>query len=76
MLEAILKVKPDRVNNNYKTGEDTNSHMIKHLVEANHTTVKLRNFAVLNSGYRHRKFKSKVSIEFFIKHNRNLLNDI
>ena len=35
--------------------------MINHSVEDNHTTVTLRNFAILNSGYRHRKFKSKVS---------------
>ena len=46
---------------NEHSGKDTNSHMFKHSIAANHPTVTLDNFTVLSSGYRNRKFKRKVS---------------
>ena len=52
----------ERVNDH--NGKDINIHMFKHLIEANHPTVTLDNFIVLNSGYH----------KCFIKHNRPSLN--
>ena len=62
----------ERVNEH--SGKDINSHMFKHSMAANHSTVTLDDFTVLRSGYHNRKFKKKVSESLFIKQNRPTLN--
>ena len=62
----------ERVNEH--SGKAINSDMFKHSIAANHPTVTLDDFTVLSSGYRNRRFKSKVSESLFIKQNKSTLN--
>ena len=62
----------ERVNEH--SGKDINSHMFKHSMAANHSTMTLDDFTILRSGYRKRKFDIKISESLFIKHNRPTLN--
>ena len=55
-------------------GRDKNSHMHLHSVNSNHAFVTLNHFTFLNSGYKHNKFKWKISEALFIKSNRPNLN--
>ena len=59
---------------NEYNGEDLNLHIIKHLIEAGHSTVTLDVFLVLSSVYHQNKFKRKVSKSVSIKHNKSSLN--
>ena len=62
----------ERVNEHSR--KDINSHMFKHSMAANHSTLTLDDFTVLSSGYCNRKFKRKVSESLFTKQNRPTLN--
>ena len=55
-------------------GKDKNSHMHQHSVNSNHAFVTLNDFTFLNSGYKHNKFKRKISEALFMKSNRPNLN--
>ena len=48
--------------------------MQQHSVNSNHAFVTLDDFILLNSGYKHKKFKKKISEALFIKSNRLDLN--
>ena len=52
-------------------GRDKNS---QHSVNSNHAFVTLNDFTFLNSGYKHSKFKRKISEALFMKSNRPNLN--
>ena len=54
--------------------KDKNSHVYQHSVNSNHALVTLDDFTILNSGYKHNKFKRKISEALFIKSNRPNLN--
>ena len=47
-------------------GKDKNSHVYQHLVNSNHALITLNDFTILNSGYKHNKFKRKISEALFI----------
>ena len=48
--------------------------MYQHAVNSNHALVTLYDFTILNSGYKHSKFKKKISEALFIKSNRPNFN--
>ena len=54
--------------------KDKNSHVYEHSVNSNHALVTLDDFTIVNSGYKHNKFKRKISEALFIKSNRPNLN--
>ena len=54
--------------------KDKNSHVYQHSVNSNHALVSLDDFAILNLGYTHNKFKRRISEALFIKSNRPNLN--
>ena len=47
-----------------------NSHVFQHSVNSNHDLVTLDDFTSLHLGYKHNKFKRKISEASFIKSNR------
>ena len=55
-------------------GRDHHSHLVKHVVEANHIPVTTNNFTILNSGYRNNKRKRKIAEALMIKELRPSLN--
>ena len=55
-------------------GKDKNSHVYQHPMNSNHALVTIDDFTILNSGYKHKKFKRKISEALFIKSNRSNLN--
>ena len=56
-------------------GNDKNSHAFQHSVNSNRAFVTLDDFTVRNLGYKHSKFKRKISAAVFIKrNNRTNLN--
>ena len=55
-------------------GKDKNSHVYQQSVNSNHALVTLDDFAILNLGYKHNKFKRKISEALFIKTNRPNFN--
>ena len=50
--------------------KDKNSYVYQHSVNSNHALVTLDDFTILNLGYKHKKFKRKISEALFIKSNR------
>ena len=54
--------------------KDKNSHVYEHSMNSNHALVTLDDFTIVNSGYKHNKFKRKISEALFIKSNRPNLN--
>ena len=55
-------------------GKDKSSHVYQRSANSNHALVSLDDFTILNLGYRHNKFKRKISEALFIKSNRPNLN--
>ena len=53
-------------------GKDKNLHVYQHSMNSNHALVTLDGFTVLNSGYKHSKFKRNISEALFINSNRDL----
>ena len=52
------------------TEGNTRIHMFQHSVNSNHDLVTLDDFTSLHLGYKHNKFKRKISEASFIKSNR------
>ena len=55
-------------------GKDRISLIYQHSVNSNYALVTLDDFTTLNLGYKHNKFKRKISEDLFIKSNRPNLN--
>ena len=55
-------------------GKDKNSHVYQQSVNSNHDLVTLDNFTIFNFGYKHNKYKKKISEALFIKSNKPNLN--
>ena len=56
------------------SGNEVNSHVFKHSLEANHPAVTIDDFRVLKTAYRQKKFRRKLSEALFIKQNKPALN--
>ena len=55
-------------------GKDVNSHAFKDSIENDHPTVTISDFRVLQTGYRQKKFRRKLSEALFITQNKPALN--
>ena len=55
-------------------GKQKNSHVYQHSMNSNHFLVTLDDFIILKSGWKHSKFKRKISETLFIKSTRPNLN--
>ena len=51
------------------------SHVFQHLANSNHVLVSLDDFIIIKLGYKHNKFKRKISEALFIKSIRPNLNN-
>ena len=57
-----------------QSGKDTKSHFLRHSFTANHETVDIGHFQILNRGYNNNKNKRRVSEALFVKQYRPTLN--
>ena len=75
MRSIIVKTRRQLIERAHKlNGKDVNSHVFKHSIETNHSTVSIDDFRVLKTGYRQKKFRRKFSEALFIKQNKPALN--
>lgn len=61
-------------NVNKLSGKKANFYIFKYSFEADPSPVMIENFKILNTGYRYKRLKTKVSESLFIIHNEPFLN--